>query len=130
MKFLNKIDGADKVIQDAENRFVTDAEKTAWNGKAAGSHTHVLADITNAGTVAAINTNASTSNYLRGDGTWVTPPDTTYTEISEAEITTGTASTLRTITARRLKFVQDNTERYHVGTTPPSNNKLLWIDTN
>ena len=99
-------------------------------GAAAVTHTHVLADITNAGNLAAINTNASTSNYLRGDGTWVTPPDTTYSEISEAEITAGTASTLRTITARRLKFVQDNTERYHVGTTPPSNTKLLWIDTN
>ena len=26
--------------QDATNRFVTDAEKTAWNAKAAGTHTH------------------------------------------------------------------------------------------
>jgi hypothetical protein len=33
MKFLNKIDGADKLIQDSNNRLVTDAEKTAWNGK-------------------------------------------------------------------------------------------------
>lgn len=31
--------------------------------------------------------------------------DTTYTEITEAEINTGTASTLRTITARRITFI-------------------------
>jgi hypothetical protein len=33
MKFLNVIDGADKLKQDSNNRLVTDAEKTAWNGK-------------------------------------------------------------------------------------------------
>src|SRR5574343_136998 len=33
MKFLNEIDGASKVIQDANNRFVTDSEKSTWNGK-------------------------------------------------------------------------------------------------
>ena len=200
MKFLNEIDGASKVIQDANNRFVTDSEKSTWNGKqnaitggastitssnlttnralvsdssgkvavsavtstelgyisgvtssiqtqlngkASTSHSHVISDvsglqtaldgksasahnhtldglsnttitsntngeilrwngsawvnntlaeagiapvshthtrsqITDLGTIASINTNASTSNYLRGDGTWVTPPDTTY----------------------------------------------------
>jgi hypothetical protein len=31
--------------------------------------------------------------------------DTTYSEITEAEINTGTASTLRTITARRVTFI-------------------------
>lgn len=33
------------IAQDASNRFVTDAEKTAWNGKAAGAHTHTKAQI-------------------------------------------------------------------------------------
>lgn len=28
------------ITQDANNRFVTDAEKSAWNGKAAGNHNH------------------------------------------------------------------------------------------
>lgn len=62
------------------------------------------ADIGGLGNVGLINTNGSTANFLRGDGTWNTPPNTTYAEISEAEITAGTADTLRTITGRRLRF--------------------------
>ena len=34
------------ISQDASNRFVTDAEKTAWNAKAAGVHTHSKSQIT------------------------------------------------------------------------------------
>jgi len=34
------------ITQDASNRFVTDAEKTAWNAKAAGTHTHTKSQIT------------------------------------------------------------------------------------
>lgn len=33
MKFLNSIDGANKVLTDANNRFVSDTEKAAWNAK-------------------------------------------------------------------------------------------------
>jgi len=46
----------------------------------------------------------STSQYLRGDGSWATPPNTTYAEISTAEIDAGTASTLRSITGRRMGY--------------------------
>jgi len=43
--------------------------------------TWTLSDITDSGDLAAIDKNSSTSNFLRGDGTWVTPPNdnTTYT---------------------------------------------------
>lgn len=34
MKFLNEIDGADKLKQDSNNRLVTDEEKQEWNNKA------------------------------------------------------------------------------------------------
>jgi hypothetical protein len=40
MKFLNEIDGANKLKQDSNNRLVTDAEKTTWNSKAEGDHNH------------------------------------------------------------------------------------------
>lgn len=45
------------ITQDATHRFVTDTEKSTWNGKAAGNHTHssiVCIDIT--GTTVDVNT--------------------------------------------------------------------------
>lgn len=52
-------------------------------------------------------TNIKTVNgtTILGSGDIVTP-DTTYSEISEAEITAGTASTLRTISGRRSEFIK------------------------
>lgn len=35
MKFLNNMDGASKILEDSSHRFVTDAEKAAWNAKQA-----------------------------------------------------------------------------------------------
>lgn len=42
------------------------------------------------------------AKYLRGDGTWQTPPNTTYASMSAAEATTGTATAARTISAKTL----------------------------
>lgn len=36
---------ASMIVQDATHRFVSDVEKAAWNGKAAGDHTHTPASI-------------------------------------------------------------------------------------
>lgn len=49
----------------------------------------------------------SGTKYLRGDNTWQTPTNTTYTEITDAEIAVGTASTARTISGRRAQSIVD-----------------------
>lgn len=41
-------------------------------------------------------------SFLRGDGTWVVPTNTTYASMSASEATTGTATTARTISAKTL----------------------------
>lgn len=46
---------------------------------APSGHDHTVSQITNLGNIATINKNNSTANFLRGDGTWVTPPDTNTT---------------------------------------------------
>lgn len=61
---------------------VTSAIQTQLNGKAASSHTHSTASTTAAGFLRQLN--GSTSNFLRGDGTWATPPNTTYSAMKGA----------------------------------------------
>ena len=75
------------------------------NARTPTAHTHTLANITDSGNLAAINTNASTANYLRGDGSWVTPPNTTYSAMSVAEGQTGTATSSRAMRADHLKSI-------------------------
>lgn len=237
MKFLNEIDGASKVIQDANNRFVTDSEKSTWNGKqnaitggastitssnltanralisdssgkvtvsavtstevgyldgvtssiqtqlngkastshshaisdvsglqtaldgksasshnhtldglsnttitsntngeilrwngsawvnntlaeagiAPSSHTHTRSQITDLGTIASINTNASTSNYLRGDGTWSTPPNTTY-----SNATTSTSGLMSNTDKSKLDGIATDANNYRHPSSHPA----------
>ena len=44
-----------------------------------------------------------TGNYLRGDGTWNVPPNTTYPVMTQAAAQTGTGTTLNTISPTVLK---------------------------
>jgi len=46
------------------------------------SHTHTLANISDSGNLAAISTNGSTTNFLRGDGSWINPPQGTVTSVA------------------------------------------------
>ena len=46
--------------------------------------------------------------YLKGNGGWGTPTNTTYSEISTGEIDSGTDTTLRTITGRRAQHLLRN----------------------
>lgn len=50
------------------------------------------------------------------------------TEISAAEITAGTASTLRAISGRRSKDIQTGTKSVIVQTTAPTDTNKLWYD--
>lgn len=61
---------------------VTSNVQTQLNSKAASSHSHNIASTSAAGFLRQLN--GSTSNYLRGDGTWATPPNTTYSNMSGA----------------------------------------------
>lgn len=74
---------------------------------AGSTHTHTGSEITDLGNLAFLSTNGTT-RFLRGDGIWALPANTTYSEIEEADILTGTGTTLRTITSRRLKYFADN----------------------
>ncbi len=49
----------------------------------------------------------SSSTFLRGDNTWATPPNTTYSEIPSAEIAAGTSSASRAISGRRAQEIVD-----------------------
>jgi hypothetical protein len=68
---------------------------SALAGKASTSHTHPVTDLTATGT-------ASSSTYLRGDGSWATPTDTTYSVPTQAEAEAGTATTGRAFSAQRV----------------------------
>lgn len=87
------------ILQDTSNRFVTDAEIALWTNKQ---------DDLGSGTG---------TQYLRGDMTWATPPNTEYSEISIEEINVGTSATLRAITARRLKYAVDTAVSEGTGIT-------------
>ena len=60
---------ATKATQDGSGRTITTTYATT-------SHTHSTATTSSAGFLRQLN--GSTSQYLRGDGTWATPPNTTY----------------------------------------------------
>ena len=51
-------------------------------GAAAASHSHSLASTSAAGYLRQLN--GSTSQFMRGDGTWATPPNTTYSNMTGA----------------------------------------------
>ena len=51
-------------------------------GAAAASHSHSLASTSAAGFLRQLN--GSTSQFMRGDGTWATPPNTTYSNMTGA----------------------------------------------
>lgn len=105
---------------------------TALAGKANSSHTHPATDLTATG--------GTGTSFLRKDNTWATPTNTTYSEITSAEITAGTASTAMAISGRRAQEIVDKartgvvksttTETLTVSGTAPSSpvDGDVWVD--
>lgn len=80
----------------------------------------LISDTSNSGKIErGITIGTATSTYLRNDGTWGTPTNTTYSAISTSEIDAGTSTTSRTITAQRLKYATDKVG-ITLGTTQPT----------
>lgn len=73
---------------------VTSNVQTQLNSKAASSHSHSTATTSAAGFLRQLN--GSTSNFLRGDGTWATPTAT----IADGSVTTAKLATDAVTTAK------------------------------
>lgn len=87
------------ITQDASNRFVTDAEKTAWNAKAAGTHSHAIADLP----VAASGTSSSTQLVRADDARLSDAREWSAETISQTEVEAGTATARRAWTSQRVR---------------------------
>ena len=97
---------------------VTSNVQTQLNGKAASNHSHSMATTSAAGFLRQLN--GSTSNFLRGDGTWATPTAT----IADGSITTSKlASNAVTLT----KLGSDVGTVAVQSSTPSDTNVKLWI---
>lgn len=86
-------------LLDAKAQTLSDNYTTLSNtvsGKANATHTHSINDITASGS-------KTSTTFLRGDGTWATPTNTTYTTMTQAEATAGTITTGRVISSKVLK---------------------------
>lgn len=91
----------------------------------------------NAGTLALVEelptgvpSGGTNTTFLRGDGTWVTPTNTTYSLIPEAEFNTGTANTSRTVSAITLnRDIRAKIISYLLSLPNAGAGKVLTIDT-
>lgn len=97
---------------------VTSNIQSQLNSKAASSHTHSTASTTAAGFLRQLN--GSTSNFLRGDGTWATPPNTTYSAMKGA--TTSAAGSTGLVPAPSAGAATRYLRSDGTWTTPPDTN--------
>lgn len=78
------------------------------------THKHPISDIVATGI-------AGTTTYLRGDGSWVVPPNTTYSLMTQTEYEAATATAARLISASHLK----NAIVYHTSNKVDVNDSRL-----
>lgn len=97
---------------------VTSNVQTQLNGKAASNHSHSTATTSAAGFLRQLD--GSTSNFLRGDGTWATPTAT----VADGSITT---SKLASNAVTLAKLGSDVGTVAVQSSTPSDTNVKLWI---
>ena len=117
---------------------VTSSVQTQLNSKAASGHTHPAASTSTAGFMPKLN--GSTSNYLRGDGTWATPPNTnTDTKVTNTPANTSTAYITGTTSASANTgtqifdtgvYLTSTSGRMHTGSLEIGGAILTYDDTN
>ena len=117
---------------------VTSSVQTQLNNKAASSHSHPAASTSTAGFMPKLN--GSTSNYLRGDGTWATPPNTdTDTKVTNTPANTSTAYITGTTSASTNTgtqifdtevYLTSTPGRMHTGSLEIGGAILTYDDTN
>jgi len=108
---------ASMITESSTKRFVSDSEKSTWNSKS------------DTDTVTTINgkTGAISKADITALGIPAQDTNTTYDEITTAEIDTGTDSTLRTITGRRVKYILDKVQGW-IGNLTKSDVGLSNVD--
>lgn len=95
---------ASMITESPQRRFVSDEEKARWDAK----WDYNEETIRNVKVYHAVNADTVNGKTVESN----VPAnakftDTTYSEITEAEIDAGTSSTLRTISGRRVKYILD-----------------------
>lgn len=99
---------------------VTSNVQTQLNGKAASSHTHAAASTSAAGFAPKLS--GSTTQYLRGDGSWATPPDTNTTYSAFKGATTSAAGSAGLVPAPATGAANRYLRSDGTWTTPPDTN--------
>lgn len=132
-------DGVDSYLAEDQNDTAkkVNENSTLIGGKADAVHTHAAGDI-NSGTlnIARIPTGTSSSTVCIGNDSRLsntrTPTDNTVStaKIQNGAVTTAKIGDGQVTSAKLASAVLANRPEFHVGTTPPVDTSMLWVDTN